>query len=199
MKFLSYIACKKYFRARLRAKREALRDANIVQSTASPVANGTFVGTRNGNKISYNRTRAAARAKLEATLTETVESDSDYMESGESQETKEHILPTRRRGKHRRDIYSPEPGGVVLSSKYRSVIPANRSTNTSLKKINGVQKPQAVDHMSTKQAVGDTDSSLTFGTTVFFLYFFMFSFHFQSQPYLICSNILMILGTRAIC
>lgn len=147
----------------MRAKREALRDANIVQSTASPVANGTFVGTRNGNKISYNRTRAAARAKLEATLTETVESDSDYLESSESQEIKGHMLSARRRGRHRRNIYSPEPDGVGLPVKYRSATTVTRSTNTSLKKINGMQKPQVIEHMSTKQTVGDTDSSLTFG------------------------------------
>ncbi|KAL3985397.1 Alcohol dehydrogenase transcription factor Myb/SANT-like family protein [Acanthocheilonema viteae] len=153
-------------KARLRAKREALRDANVVQSTASPVANGTFVGTRNGNKISYNRTRAAARAKFEATLTETVESDSDYLESSESQETREHMLPTRRRGRHRRDIYSPEPGGVILPSKYRSAGPVTRSTNTSVKKINGVQKPQPVEHIPTKETVGDTGSSLTFAEHV---------------------------------
>lgn len=107
VEFLSFMTCEKYFRARLKAKREALRDANVVQLTASPVANGTFVGTRNGNKISYNRTRAAARAKLEATLRETVESDSEYTEPNESAEIKEHMLPTRRRGRHRRDIYSP--------------------------------------------------------------------------------------------
>uniref|UniRef100_A0A915PIX7 MADF domain-containing protein n=1 Tax=Setaria digitata TaxID=48799 RepID=A0A915PIX7_9BILA len=150
-------------KARLKAKREALRDANMVQSTASPVANGTFAGTRSGNKISYNRTRAATRAKLEVTLTETPESDPDYLEPSESQETKEYILPTRRRGRQRRDIYSPEPGGAVLPSKYRCVIPTTRSANTSLRKINGVQKPQTVEHSSTKQEVGDADSSLTFG------------------------------------
>uniref|UniRef100_A0A0R3RG24 MADF domain-containing protein n=1 Tax=Elaeophora elaphi TaxID=1147741 RepID=A0A0R3RG24_9BILA len=150
-------------KARLRAKREALRDANIVQSTASPVANGTFAGTRNGNKISYNRTRAAARAKLEAALTETGESDSDYLESSESQETK---VPTRRRGRHRRDIYSPEPGGATSSSKYRSATPATRSTNTSPKKMNGAQKSQVIEHASTKQAVADTDSSLIFAEHV---------------------------------
>lgn len=165
---LFHIVYKIYFRARLRAKREALRDANMVQSTASPVANGTFIGTRNGNKISYNRTRAAARAKLEATLAETVESDSDCLEPSESQETKEHILSTRRRGRHQRNIYSPEPGGVVLPSKYRCIIPATKSTNTSLRKINGVQKSQAIEHLSTKQTVGDADSSLTFGNCYIF-------------------------------
>ncbi|KAK6108094.1 Alcohol dehydrogenase transcription factor Myb/SANT-like family protein [Brugia pahangi] len=153
-------------KARLKAKREALRDANVVQPTASPVANGTFVGTRNGNKISYNRTRAAARAKLEATLRETVESDSEYTEPNESAEIKEHMLSTRRRGRHRRDIYSPEPSGVVLPSKYRCGIPATRSANTSFRKINGVQKPQAVEHLSTKQPVVDSDSSLTFAEHV---------------------------------
>ncbi|VDM22100.1 unnamed protein product [Wuchereria bancrofti] len=153
-------------KARLKAKREALRDANVVQPTASPVANGTFVGTRNGNKISYNRTRAAARAKLEATLRETVESDSEYTEPNESAEIKEHMLPTRRRGRHRRDIYSPEPGGVVLPPKYRCGIPATRSTSTSFRKINGVQKAQAVEHLSTKQAMVDSDSSLTFAEHV---------------------------------
>ncbi|VDP16162.1 unnamed protein product [Onchocerca flexuosa] len=153
-------------KARLRARREALLDANVVQSTASPVANGTFVGTRNGNKISYNRTRAAARAKLEATLAETIESDSDYLEPSESQETKEHILPTRRRGRHRRNIYSPEPGGVVMPSKYRCIIPATKSPTTSLRKINGVQKSQAIEHLSTKQTVDDADSSLTFAEHV---------------------------------
>lgn len=170
---LSYIKCKRYFRARLRAKREALRDANVVQSTASPVANGTFVGTRNGNKISYNRIKAAARAKLEATLVETAESDSDYLESSESQEAKEHILPVRRRGRHRRDIYSPEPGGVALPSKYRSETLATRSTNTSLKKMNGVLKSHAIEHISTKQAVGDVDSSLTFGNYHIFILMFL--------------------------
>lgn len=163
---------KKYFRARLKAKREALRDANVVQSTASPVANGTFVGTRNGNKISYNRTRAAARAKLAATLTETVESDSDYMEPSESFETKD--IPTGRRGRNRRDFYTPEPGNVVMSSKYRCGIPAAGSTNNLFKKMNGMQKSLAVEHLSTKEVVGDADSSLTFGNDCIFI------FHIQS-------------------
>ncbi|KAM3717234.1 Transmembrane protein [Dirofilaria immitis] len=150
-------------KARLRAKREALRDANMVQSTASPVANGTFVGTRNGNKISYNRRRAAARAKLEATLTGRIESDSDCLDLNESQETEEHTLPARRRGRHRRDIYSPEPNGVA---KYRCVIPATKSRNASFRKINGVQKPQNIEHLSSKQAMDGADSSLTFAEHV---------------------------------
>lgn len=135
----------------------------MTQSAASPVANGTFSGTRNGNKISYNRARAAATRAMQEAAPEVEESDPEYGEVAEPQDTKAYILPARRRGRPRRDIYSPEPDGVILPPKSRRVIPGTRPVSSSPRKVNGIQKTEVSERTPSKQALGDADSLLTFG------------------------------------
>ncbi|VDK27322.1 unnamed protein product [Gongylonema pulchrum] len=148
----------KSFRVRLKAKREALRDANITQQAASPVANGTFCGIRIGNKILFNRMRAAATRAAEQAAVKTGRC------SPEAIDIKPCILSTRCRNKRRRDIYSPEPNGVAVPSKSRRELPGIQPVGNLPRKSAGTQKALVAENGRWKiRPDDDAHTILTFG------------------------------------
>ncbi|VDN02405.1 unnamed protein product [Thelazia callipaeda] len=149
-------------KARIRARREALRDSNVTQSSASPVANGTFIGTRMGNKISYDRTRAATRTEMVSTLTETNETNGTYSETDGCQEVVKSALSFHPNGTQQKDICLPEFSSTSELSKCHSNIPSKSPISQEVNKQHNGVDGQSVR----RQPINGVGSSLVFGEHV---------------------------------